>query len=149
MELRRCRLTDAVAAPLLAGLTEEYGTRYGATDEMMRASADQFDPPGGTFVVLVDDGVTVAGGGVRALEPGVCEEKRMWTHPDHRRKGLATAVLDALEDIARELGYEQLRLETGPAQPEAIGLYESRGYRRIPVFGHYPLALAFERDLTD
>ena len=28
-------------------------------------------------------------------------------------------------------------LETGALQPEAIALYESSGYRRIPNFGFY------------
>ena len=147
MELRRRRLTDADVAPLLSGLAEEYQTRYGSGDEMRRASVDEFDPPRGVFLILVDDGVTVAGGGFRYLEPGVCEVKRMWTSPASRRRGHAMTVLAALEDAAREAGYSTLRLETGPAQPEAQALYEGRGYRRIPVFGHYPQALAFERDL--
>ena len=63
------------------------------------------------------------------------------------RRGHATTVLAALEELARQAGYTTLRLETGPAQPEAAALYGRRGYRRIPVYGRYPQALAFERDL--
>ena len=148
MELRRCRLTDTEVAPLLDGLAMEYETRYGSGDEMKRATADEFDPPDGGFVVLIDDGVTVAGGGFRFLEPGVCEVKRMWTNPAYRRRGHAARVLDALEDAARQAGYGTLRLETGPAQPEAQAMYEGRGYRLIPVYGRDPQALAFEVDLT-
>jgi GNAT superfamily N-acetyltransferase len=148
MELRRRRLTDVEVAPLLAGLAVEYHARYGSNDEMSHASADEFDPPAGGFVVAIEDGVTVAGGGFRPLEPGVCEVKRMWTHPGHRRRGYAMQILEALEHDAREAGYKTLRLETGPAQPEAQALYTRRGYHRIPVFGRYPLALAFERDLA-
>src|SRR5689334_768078 len=70
MELRRRRLTDADVAPLLAGLAEEYETRYRSGDEMRRATADEFDPPDGAFLILVDDGVTIAGGGFRYLAPG-------------------------------------------------------------------------------
>ncbi|HET6964555.1 MAG TPA: GNAT family N-acetyltransferase, partial [Acidimicrobiales bacterium] len=82
------------------------------------------------------------------LEDGVCEIKRMWTRADQRRRGQASAVLHGLELAAREAGYHTLRLETGPAQPEAAALYEGRGYRRIPVYGRYSEALAFEVDLA-
>ena len=68
----------------------------------------------------------------------------MWTSPDHRRNGLASAILDALEIVAREHGYTWLKLETGPAQPEAQSLYEGRGYRSIPTYGRYEQARAFE-----
>ncbi len=68
----------------------------------------------------------------------------MWTAPDQRRKGYASVVLDALEQEARNRGYANLRLETGPAQPEARALYDRRGYRRIPTYGRYELATAFE-----
>jgi len=148
MELRTCRLTDVEVAPLLAGLAAEYHERYGSNDELRHASVEEFDPPDGAFVVLIDDGVTVAGGGFRLLEPGVCEVKRMWTHANYRRRGHAARVLDALEEKARAAGYHTLRLETGPLQPAAQALYAGRGYNRIPVFGRYEFALAFEVDLT-
>ena len=72
----------------------------------------------------------------------------MWTASDHRRKGYASVVLDGLEAVARDRGYSCLRLETGPAQPEARSLYECRGYRRIPTYGHYEHASAFEHLLN-
>ena len=42
-------------------------------------------------------------------------------------------------------------LETGPLQPEAIGLYARAGYREIPCFGAYAAGQAsrcFERRLA-
>jgi GNAT superfamily N-acetyltransferase len=148
MELRRVRLSDALVAPLLAGLAAEYQARYGANDELSRAQASEFEPPGGGFFVLLDAGVTAAGGGFRPHAEGVCEVKRMWTNPVYRRQGLAARILDALEEAATGAGYRGLVLETGPRQPEAAALYEGRGYRRIPFYGHYPQALAFAVDLT-
>jgi ribosomal protein S18 acetylase RimI-like enzyme len=46
-------------------------------------------------------------------------------------------VLAGLEEAALERGWRTLRLETGPRQPEAIGLYERAGYRSIGSFGAY------------
>ena len=147
MELRPVRLSDAEAAPLLAGLTQEYEARYGPGDEMASTVADEFDPPGGTFLVLLEDGLTVAGGGIRRLSQDTCEVKRMWTAPGHRRAGHATTVLLGLERAARGLGYSRIRAETGAAQPEALSLYRQRGYGEIPVYGPYVAAVAFERRL--
>jgi GNAT superfamily N-acetyltransferase len=148
MKMQRVRLSDAEVAPLLDGLTHEYDTRYGENIEMTRAGIEDFDPPSGLFIVLVDAPITAAGGGFRRYDKTTCEVKRMWTHPRYRRQGLAVRVLGALEDAAREAGYARLILETGPRQPEAETLYETRGYNRVEVYGHYPEARAFSLDLT-
>jgi GNAT superfamily N-acetyltransferase len=144
VELRQIRLTDPEALPLLNGLSGEYERRYGSADEISSVDVREFEPPHGMFLVLLDQRLTVAGGGVRRLSLDTCEVKRMWTSPHHRRKGLASAILDALENDARDRGYTWLKLETGPAQPEAQSLYEGRGYRSIPTYGRYEQARAFE-----
>lgn len=143
MELRQVRLTDPLVAPLIEGMTHEYAVRYGEIDEMATVDAEDFDPPSGTLLVLVDDGEVLAGGGLRRLTDDTCEVKRMWTAAGHRRKGYASQILTALEDTARAAGYATLLLETGPLQPEAIDLYTARGYHRIPYYGRYPDAVAF------
>ena len=108
-------------------------------------------------VVLVardDDGTAVGCGALRALGDGAAEVKRMFVAPAARGRGVARAVLAALEDAARDRGWTTLRLETGPRQPEALGLYLSAGYRPIPAFGGYVGApdaedsLFFEHVLT-
>jgi GNAT superfamily N-acetyltransferase len=74
----------------------------------------------------------------------------MFVHPDHRRRGIAHAILAALEARAGALGYSTLRIETGSRQPEAIGLYQSAGYAAIPPFGKYvgnPYSHCFEKRL--
>jgi GNAT superfamily N-acetyltransferase len=147
MNVRSVRLSDPIVAPLLAGLAAHYEELYGPNDEMAKVAAGEFDPPAGLFVAVVEDGTVVAGGGFRALAPGVCEIKRMWTHPGQRRRGLASAVLGELEERARAAGYHTVRLETGPRQPGAVALYTARGYQRIEPYGWYPQALAFELSL--
>ena len=141
------RMTDPLVGPVLDGLAGEYAERYGEIDEMATVDAAEFDPPTGTFVVLIDGGEVLAGGGLRRVADDTCEVKRMWTAAGHRRKGYASRVLTGLEDAARAVGYSTLLLETGPLQPEAIALYTDRSYHRIPYYGRYPDALAFRLDL--
>jgi GNAT superfamily N-acetyltransferase len=147
MDVRVVRLSDPIVGPLLSGLAAHYEELYGPNDEMAKVAAKEFEPPAGLFVAVVEDGGVVAGGGFRALAPGVCEVKRMWTAEAHRRRGLASAVLSELEQRARAAGYHTVRLETGPRQPGAVALYTGRGYRRIEAYGGYPQALAFEISL--
>jgi ribosomal protein S18 acetylase RimI-like enzyme len=144
----RVLLTDPEVVPLLDALQVEYRTRYGPIPDEVLPTAE-FDAPDGAFLVLLNDaGETVAGGGIRRYNEISCEVKRVWTHADYRRQGLAIRVINELEDVARELGYERVRLETGPAQPEAQALYRRLGYTKIETYGHYAQATGFERVLT-
>jgi len=148
MEIRPVRFSDPEVESLLVDLSDEYDTRYGENIEMTRTSEVEFDPPAGLFVVLMDGPTTAAGGGFRRVNKSTCEVKRMWTSPLYRRRGLATRVLQGLEDAAWEIGYASLILETGPRQPEAEALYTGRGYSRIEAYGYYPEAHAFRIDLS-
>jgi len=74
----------------------------------------------------------------------------MFTVSGARGRGVATALLRALEDSARRAGRKRIILETGDRQPEAIALYRKAGYVRIPDFGFYkdaPGVHSFGRDL--
>ncbi|MGY1740416.1 MULTISPECIES: GNAT family N-acetyltransferase [unclassified Blastococcus] len=99
-------------------------------------------PPSAADVAVVlvarDAGGTAIGcGALRPLEPGAAELKRMYVVPAARGRGVSRQLLAALEAAARDRGWTTLRLETGPRQPEAIGLYESAGYRPVGAFGVY------------
>jgi GNAT superfamily N-acetyltransferase len=67
----------------------------------------------------------------------------MYVVPRERGRGVARALLRALEDEARRLGYEVARLDTGPRQEGARRIYESEGYRPIANFNANPVATFF------
>jgi ribosomal protein S18 acetylase RimI-like enzyme len=93
------------------------------------------------FAIARVDGAAAACGAVRVgvVEGDVrpAEIKRMYVRPAFRRRGLARAILQALERAAAASGAEVVRIETGARQPEAIALYRSAGYQPIPPFGEY------------
>jgi GNAT superfamily N-acetyltransferase len=150
VKIVRVRLSDPEVVPLLADLHREYNARYGdgSGDSAYDVAPEEFDAPVGAFVVLMHEGISVAGGGIRCYAPGTAEVKRMWTNPEYRRQGHASTVLHALEAIAAELGYLRVRLETGYAQPEAIALYRGLGYADIGNYGIYDSAFGFELELA-
>lgn len=65
------------------------------------------------------------------------ELKRMYVVPAWRGRGVAQALLAALEGAARAGGCTALVLETGVLQHEAIGLYRRSGFERCAPFGAY------------
>jgi len=88
------------------------------------------------IVAYVDDH-SVGCGAFRPYDAQSVEIKRMFVHQDHRGRGVATMILDALEGWAREAGFDASILETGFNQPEAIALYTKAGYSVIPNYGPY------------
>lgn len=139
-----------VAARMIAAVQQEYVRRYGGEDASPTGPGE-FGPPGGTFLVVYRDGTAVACGGLRRLDDETCELKRMYVIDGARRSGVGRRLLAALEAAAIQLGYRVVKLETGNAQPEALGLYTSAGYEPIDNFGYYrcaPLSRSFAKVLT-
>jgi putative acetyltransferase len=67
----------------------------------------------------------------------VAELKRFFVEQSFRCKGIASMLLDSIECVAKERGIGVIRLETGPRQPAAIGLYRKFGYSEIESYGEY------------
>lgn len=132
------------AAELLAAMVAEMRDLYDGLEldapNMPKAGPTELGPPDGVYLVGYRDGVAVCGGGIKRLPDGACEIKRMYVVPQARRSGVARALLAALEDAARDLGYRIIRLDTGDRQPHAQALYEASGYRRVGNFNNNPAA---------
>jgi GNAT superfamily N-acetyltransferase len=149
LELTPAAYDDPVSAALIEALQQVFEVRYGGRDATPVAPAE-FAPPLGLFLVGRLAGEPVACGGWRLVEPGLAEIKRMYVVDAQRGRGLSRVLLAAIEDTARGAGVTRLRLETGYAQPEAIGLYETSGYVRIEKFGVYrdePGSTCFGKEL--
>jgi GNAT superfamily N-acetyltransferase len=126
--------TDPLVRPMLAELSHEYSSRYGADHGFpdlpaeQRANAAEFGPPYGGVVLLLGPDGPVSGGAFRRLDTRTAELKRIWTATTHRRLGLARRTLTSLEREIAALGYRRIQLTTGPRQPEAVALYRAAGY---------------------
>lgn len=123
----------------MAEVSALYGARIDAAGKPT-AAPDELVAPFGACVVGYLDGEPVAVGAVKRLDEGVAEIKRMYVAPAGRSRGVARALLLALEGAARELGYARVRLDTGVSQPHAKALYLSTGYREIPDYNANPFA---------
>jgi GNAT superfamily N-acetyltransferase len=135
VQIHRTAWDDPVVRRLTSDQQAEIRARYGGQEEPgAQPSADDVRV---VVVARAADGTPLGCGALRELGDGVAEVKRMYVVPAARGRGVARAVLGALEDAAGERGWTTLRLETGPLQPEAVGLYTSAGYAPIGAFGAY------------
>lgn len=140
---------SSMALLLVERLSAELGGRYGDDGSGAFSPAD-VQVPGGAFVVARLCGEPVGCGAIRPLRDGIAEIKRMFVEPSARGLGVARRILQKLETVAKHAGYRSVWLETGLLQPEAIGLYQSAGYKRIASYGQYvdnPLSVCFEKEL--
>jgi GNAT superfamily N-acetyltransferase len=115
-----------------AWVTEGFGPT--TPDRTSTVTASEMVPPRGAYVIVREDGRAVAGGGIRRLERGVCEIKRMFVVPEARGRGHGRRLLEALERVARDLGYRFARLDTAQSMTTALAMYRSAGYRPIPDY---------------
>jgi putative acetyltransferase len=131
------RVTEATleVCELIGELNAVLGAVYEPEQQHGLAIEQLFEPHVRFFVARLDD--CAAGCGGVALFDDYAEVKRMYTRPSARGQGLAKALLRKIEDEARAAGAPVLCLETGVRQPEAIGLYQSMGFRQCGAFGPY------------
>lgn len=83
---------------------------------------------GDEVVVLERDGAILATGTLRSVDARCGRLWRIATHADHRRSGLARAVVDDLVDRARRRGMNELVVRTDTPWRDAVALYRSCGF---------------------
>lgn len=99
----------------------------------------QYNKPSGALLLCYDGGIAIACVACRLLEPGTGELKRMYVNPDYRGRRIGEELLIRILDIARDLGYEKVRLDTLPTMHAAIKLYRSFHFYEIDPYRFNPV----------
>ena len=94
----------------------------------------------GRVLVAYEGGVAVACAGLREHARDAGELKHFYVAPSARRRGIGSALVGAIEDEARDLGFRRVVLDTAAPLEEAARLYERCGYRPAPAFNDNPYA---------
>ena len=104
------------------------------------------DPAAGLWIAYVDG--TPAGCVVLKPLPNIpsaSECKRLYVRSEFRRRGIAEALLDAMEAHARKLSLTWVYLDSKDDLPVAIALYKRRGYEPCARYNDNPQATIFLR----
>jgi GNAT superfamily N-acetyltransferase len=138
--------------PDFVALVKELDKYLSITDGDEHAFYNQFNGIENlkNVVVAYEKNVPVGCGAFKPFENDNVEIKRMYTHPEHRNRGIASLILRALEDWAKNLNYSATILETGKRQVEAVKFYQKCDYKAIPNYGQYKNrdnSLCFKKEL--
>ena len=101
-------------------------------------------------IVIYSENEAAGCGAIREYSPDTMEIKRMFVLETERRKGIASMILGELEKWAKELGFNRCILETGEKLPEAISLYQMKGYLKIANYRQYESlgsSICFAKDI--
>ena len=136
--IRRAEARDreAVARELLAYLAHigEDLDADGLDHDIANWEVEYDGASGVLLVVESPAGEIVGTAGVRRLDPGIGEIKRMWVRPECQGLGLGRRLLDRCLEEARSRGFQSIRLDTEQRMEAALLLYRSRGFTEIPDY---------------
>ncbi|HEY3060837.1 MAG TPA: GNAT family N-acetyltransferase [Chloroflexota bacterium] len=86
--------------------------------------------------VLAYAGSEPVGSARYTLEDEAVYVGRVAVLPSHRRRGVASAIMLFLEDIARAEGRDHIRIGVRDSLPSNVGLYQALGYELVSINPH-------------
>jgi pimeloyl-ACP methyl ester carboxylesterase/GNAT superfamily N-acetyltransferase len=133
---------SAESSALVADYVAEIKAMYPewSPDVPPRMTGRDVGPPDGRWLVAWSDGRPVGCAGLKRIDERSAEIKRIYVVPGARGSGVARALLARLEEAARAIGYDVVRLDTGAKQQASVALFTSSGYDPIGDYNGNPVA---------
>ena len=144
--VRPCTRADAlVLRALRLEALRDTPDAYGSTfEESVRWSRERWEEMASTFNYFLaesdGDVVGMVSGGGNDRRPGTFWMYAMYVTPDARGSGVATQLVEAVSQWARERGADELYLHVTTAVARARAFYRKVGFREIGE------AIAMDRD---
>lgn len=107
-------------------------------DEELKIISKMYGPPEGILIIAYMKNHAVGCAALRKIDEAVCEVKRMYVQPNHRRLHIGNTLLEKLVNKAVELGYTYMRLDTLDHMIPAITLYQRHGFYKIDAYYFNP-----------
>jgi len=137
--------TNGIEIETARKLFLEYGSWLGfdlcfqGFDKELAELPGKYAPPSGRLYLLKENNEYSGCIGLREIEPGICEMKRLYVKPEHRGKGYGKLLAQQIIKDAKAIGYDKMRLDTiGEKMKSAINIYYSLGFKEISAYYHNP-----------
>lgn len=138
ISIRRAALADAalvhrIMVEAFAAYGETLQPPSGALSEMVADVAAMMARGG---AVLARDGPKAVGSARFEPRDGSLYVGRVSVLPDHRRRGIARAMMRFIEADAAACGFQRIELGVRMSLPGNLALYDSLGYETVSVRPH-------------
>ncbi len=107
-------------------------------DKEMNDLRSMYSKPVGGLLLATVDGKAAGVAGIRKFEGDDCELKRMFVKEDFRGCGLGKELILRAIELAKDLKYRCIKLDTAEFMKDAISLYQSNGFVEIPAYRFNP-----------
>ena len=99
----------------------------------------QYNKPRGALLLAYNKKIAAGCVGIRELDIETAELKRMYVQAEYRGHQIGRKFLELSIDIAKELNYTKIRLDTLPGMTQAQNLYRTFGFYEIPSYRFNPI----------
>ena len=140
MEIRLAKLGDADQIAAIYNVEVLEST---STFDLVPRDADEqrrwlTERSGAHVVIVADDGGQIIG--FASLSPfrsrpaySTTVENSIYVRRDHRRRGVAQALMTSLIEMARSHGFHSMIARIADAAPASVGLHEAAGFELVGV----------------
>ena len=127
----------AIAFIIRAALTEFGANKPGtvffddSTDHLFELFSST---RGSTYFIALQNDQVIGGAGIyptEGLPSGTCELVKMYLSKEVRGIGLGKMMIDRCMEVAKQLGYQKMYLETMPELRKAVSVYEKFGFEYL------------------
>lgn len=132
----------ATAKKLFLEYAEQLGVDLSFQDfhtEIENVKTAYSAPSGAIILARNSSGTAVGCFAIRRFEDSIGELKRMYLRKEFQGQGVGKMMIAKSLDVARQLGYKKLRLDTLPTMHAAIKLYNQCGFYEIPAYRYNPI----------
>ncbi len=130
---------NAAMASIIRSVLSEFGAAKQGTVFYDPTTDDLYTLFGAgksAYFIAEDNGTLVGGCGVyptAGLPDGCCELVKLYLLPQVRRIGLGRQLIEHCIQVAGQLGYRSMYLESMPELSKAVSLYEKLGFEYLPA----------------
>lgn len=108
-------------------------------DEELYSFPGKYEEPAGSFFVAKEGDNIIGCVGLRKIQTGICEMKRLFVKDEHKGIGLGKELIKIVIEEAKKKGYEKMRLDTLPKMKTAQRLYKEFDFYEIKQYVVNPI----------
>jgi putative acetyltransferase len=118
-------------------------------DEELENLKAMYNAANGGIILCKENNDYIGCVAIRRSAVNIAELKRMYVQPAQQHKGIGKILLEKAIVLAKECGYEFIRLDTLNHMTAAVNLYKKYEFYEIPAYYHNPIdtAVYFEKKL--